>query len=276
MSAALDLESIFEDAQAHVMLSRVQPMDQVFIVEKFSESKIRTPKTAMEEMRRLENISMNKNHTPWESIGKQRIKVVTLNCAGLKAHTGDLKTDDKLLKADIIHLVETSLDVNKENPLKINGYETHDCSVGNGMGITTYFKHNLLESKVNYVTSEIQVAKLTSEHLVVINTYRSSRGSLVVLQEKIKKMVAYEEKAILITGDFNVCYMSNKKNQFSKELESIRFEQLIKNPTHIQGGHIDHVYWRGGSRTWIATMIEMYSPFYSDHDASHVTITGNY
>merc|ERR1712082_295515 len=119
MSVALDLESIFEDAQAHVMLSRVQQMDQVFIVDKFSESKIRTSKIALEEKRRLENISINNNPTPWESSGDHEIKVITINCAGLKAHMNDIQTDDKLLKADIIHLVETSLDENEENPLKI-------------------------------------------------------------------------------------------------------------------------------------------------------------
>ena len=64
VTVALDIESIFEDAQAHVMLSHVQQLDQVFIVEKFNESKIRTSQTALEEMRRLEEISMNKNPTP--------------------------------------------------------------------------------------------------------------------------------------------------------------------------------------------------------------------
>ena len=211
MSAALDLESIFEDAQAHVMLSRVQQMDRVFIVENLSESKIRTSKTALEEKRRLANMSINNNPTPWDSIGKHEIKVITINCAGLKAHMDDIKTDDKLLKADVIHVVETSLVVNEENTLEITGYDRHDCSVRNGMGIKTYYEHNLLESKAKYVTSEIQVAKFTSEHLVVINANRSSRGSLVVLKEKIKEMVFDEEKAILLTGAFNICYMSNKK-----------------------------------------------------------------
>ena len=167
-------------------------------MEKLNELKIRTSKTALEEKRRLEKISINNNPTPWESIGDNKIKVITINCAGLKAHMNDIQTDDKLLKADIIHLVEISLDENEENPLKIDGYESHDCSVRNGMSITTYYKQNLLEKEDDYVTSEIQVAKFTAEHLVVVIVYRSSRGSLVVLKEKIKEMVADEEKAIII------------------------------------------------------------------------------
>ena len=78
MTVALDIESIFEDAQAHVMLSRVQQLDQVFIIGKFNESKIRTSQTALEEMKRLENISMNKNPSPWESNYDQSIKVIAM------------------------------------------------------------------------------------------------------------------------------------------------------------------------------------------------------
>ena len=42
MSVVLDLNSIFEDAQAHVMLSRVQRLQQVYILKSLDNSKIRT------------------------------------------------------------------------------------------------------------------------------------------------------------------------------------------------------------------------------------------
>ena len=32
-----------------------------------------------------------------------------MNCAGLRTHFEDIKTDDKLLKADIMHLIEASM-----------------------------------------------------------------------------------------------------------------------------------------------------------------------
>ena len=64
LTVALDTESIFEDAQAHVMLSHVQQMNQVFIVDKFNDSKIRTSKKAQDENKRLEEISIYKNPSP--------------------------------------------------------------------------------------------------------------------------------------------------------------------------------------------------------------------
>ena len=61
----LDLMSVFEPAQAYVMLSRVQCIEQVFIYKKLPEKKIRTSAIALEELQRLKNISMNENPTPW-------------------------------------------------------------------------------------------------------------------------------------------------------------------------------------------------------------------
>ena len=87
------------------MLSRVQEINQVFIVNSFNESKIRTSQKALEELKRLENISINKNPSSWEKSNNESIKVATLNCAGLKPHIKDIEADDKIKQGDIIHLI---------------------------------------------------------------------------------------------------------------------------------------------------------------------------
>ena len=69
-------------------------------------------------METLARIAMNINTSPWHSDSKNNIKVVSLNCAGLKPHFKDIQAEDTVLKGDIIHLVETSLEVNEDNPLK--------------------------------------------------------------------------------------------------------------------------------------------------------------
>ena len=38
------------------------------------------------------------------------------------------------------------------------------------------------------------------------------------------------------------------------------------------GGHIDHVYWRNVGNMWTDPEIERYSPYYTDHDASCITL----
>ena len=102
--------------------------------------------------------------------------------------------------------------------------------------------------------------------------YRSSKGHTVELLQQIKQMIN-PEKATLITGDFNVCYLNNGNNRLSRGLvEMEKFEQLIRGPTHIMGGHIDHVYWRNVGNMWTDPEIERYSPYYTDHDASCITL----
>ena len=65
-----------------------------------------------------------------------------------------------------------------------------------------------------------------------------------------------------------------EKNRMSQGLmEKEKFTQLMTEATHIQGGHIDHVYWRNFLDLWTGPVVERYSPYYSDHDASCITIT---
>ena len=103
MTVALDTESIFEDAQAHVILSRVQQINQVFIMNTFNPSKIRTSQIALTEMERLESISINRNPSQWHKRNTGCVRVVTMNCAGLRPHIKDLELDKKIQKGDIIN-----------------------------------------------------------------------------------------------------------------------------------------------------------------------------
>ena len=53
---------------------------------------------------------------------------------------------------------------------------------------------------------------------------------------------------------------------------------LVDVATHIKGGHIDHLYWRGDpAGVWMKptlenNLIERYSPYYTDNDAWLVTL----
>ena len=105
-------------------------------------------------------------------------------------------------------------------------------------------------------------------------------------------------KATLITGDFNVCLKQNPSNNITTSLQKLGFKQLIGEATHILGnlgmvtffeenifitifwlidwlgGQIDHAYWRDPTNLMKDPTLELYSPYYSDHDA--ILITLNY
>ena len=271
--AVLDLNSVFEDAQAHVMLSRMQCLEQVYILNNLDETKIRTSKIGLAELERLKSISYNQNPSPWStSSSNDKIKVASLNCAGLAPHFIDVLADEKLLKADIIHLVETSLRNTEESQqLSIQGYQSHFLNVSKGKGIVTYFKPKLFTHEADFVASNMQITKFKSKNLDVVNVYRSSEGNSLELLNRIMEMLA-QEKPTLITGDFNICMMNHENNRMSKKLIEIEFKQLVRQATHIRGGHIDHVYWKDSQHVWKDLHMEMYCPYYSDHDASLITL----
>ena len=222
-------------------------------------------------MERLASISMNNNPSPWHRNGNDTIKIASLNCAGLKSHFQDIKSDDTILKGDIIHLIETSLEENEESPLNIWGYEAHIISVGNGKGIATYYKASIFNKQQDYITPTMQITKFCTKGLDIINVYRSNKGNSVELLKKLEEMLT-PGISTLITGDFNICFLTNPNNRMSKGLINIGFQQLVNEPTHILGGHIDHVYWNSRNQEWEGPILHRHSPYYSDHDAMCITM----
>ena len=74
VKVVLDINSIFEDAQAHVMLSRVQQIEQIYILQRLDESKIRTSHIGLSELLRLKAMSINDNPMPWHRHCKNAIQ----------------------------------------------------------------------------------------------------------------------------------------------------------------------------------------------------------
>ena len=155
--------------------------------------------------------------------------------------------------------------------MSLPSYSVHNLSVGKGKGITTFFKPEIFKPDSDYITSKMQISKFNSADLDVINIYRSDRGNPNELIGKLLSMIS-GDKTTIITGDFNICYLRIPKNQISKRLCEENFQQLVREPSHIMGGHIDHVYWRNRNNHWEDPDLKRYSPYYSDHDELCVTL----
>ena len=85
-------------------------------------------------------MSINENPDQWHEENINTLKIILLNCAGLKAHYEDIKIDQRVLKADIIHLVEISLtDKDNDQEFRLEGYEEKFIKIGLGKGIATYY-----------------------------------------------------------------------------------------------------------------------------------------
>ena len=122
------------------------------------------------------------------------------------------------------------------------------------------------------VEEKLQIMKICLEDLDSINVYRSAGKSLMDTFDKIEEMID-PVKATLLTGDFNVCLKKNPENDLTRRLKQIGFSQLVDRSTHVEGGHIDHTYWKNVGDDWLEPTLEFYSPYYSDHDSILVTLT---
>ena len=111
------------------------------------------------------------------------------------------------------------------------------------------------------------MTKLSSASVDVISVYKSKDGSLLTLAELIVNMVD-PDKTTLICGDFNICLRTNRRNLLREQLEILGFSQQVKEATHLQGGLIDHVYYKKG-KVDSKVDVSLYSPYYTafDHDA---------
>ena len=271
LRVAYEIDSIFEEAQGYVMLSRVQELAQVYILNKFEPKKLYPSQKALRELERMNKVSMNENPDPWHMKADNTLKIASLNCAGLRAHFEDIKTDERMLNADIIHLIETSLtNGDDEKEFIINDYKQLFINMGQGKGIASYYDQTKFKPIAEVKMEKFQITKFKHETLDILNVYRSQAGNSLELLEQLKKLIE-EERITLITGDFNICFMENFNNRMIQGLLQIGFDQLVHEPTHIRGRHIDLAFFRDPSKR-LKPIIDRYSPYYSDHDGICITL----
>jgi len=267
--AAMDLRTVFQAAMAYVMLSRVQHISQLFILECVPEHKLYACPKALEELERLNSISKNENPSNWEKDSRNKLKISFLNCQSLLYKIADIKEDIYLLKSNVLCLSETWLrSDNVKDEMKIDQYSLILNSVDRGRGLATYFKEGV-QHEQNIKSKYLQLSKFSSEYIDIISVYRSKEGNITQLIDHLRLLLD-TEKITIIGGDFNICLVQNKANELSTFLSCLGFKQLVNEATHIKGGHIDHVYIKGCN----SADVELYSPYYTamDHDALCISI----
>ena len=255
-SLAIDLNSVREAAQGYVMMSRVQSMNQLFILDSFESDKIYPSDIAMEELKSLYNMALNDQ----VKARQEKVLLTSLNIRSLPRHHKNLLFDP-LIKGSIIALQETSCEPGEEySNLQLPGYELHLVSQGRGKGIAVYFNADFHVS--GSINKEFyQISRLSSSKTDVTNI---SRGANKANFLRDLGTLAKCMKPCIIVGDFNIDYNGNPNEVIIKTIESCKFKQFISSSTHIHGGLIDHVYVRESSKQYD---VQINFPFYSDHAA---------
>ena len=263
--AVMDLKNVFTGGQAYVMLSRVQNVQQLYLLTDIWKKKWYCDKKALKENKRLEEISINNNPSRWDSDG-DLMRISFLNAHSIKNKFKNIKCDHNILKSACICLSETWLD--HQSSLKnyeLDGYISDFNINQRGKGLAVYYKKPFTDTHF-HAASNFEISITVSPSLDIVQIYRSpntkSNKKLLTTLEKLLD----SNKPTIIGGDFNICLRSHPNNEVTEYL--IKCKDYKKNTTiatHIDGNVLDHIYHNTGS-----IEITLQSKYYSDHDAMNI------
>ena len=270
---AVDFRTVFEAAQSYVMLSRVETLSQLFIIDSLPVNKFYASHKALSELERLDKVSVNKNPPFWEQSHDWSLKIVSLNCHSLSDKLEDLRQDETMLMSDIICLTETWLRSDSiPDGHELPGFDLHLNSSGIGKGIATYYKPSQGSPDIDIKKQKVQITKICNAEIDVVTIYRSQGADNSELAKDLRQIIN-KAKPTIICGDLNLCFIKERNNEVTRMLEGQGFSQLVGEASHLQGGHIDHVYSNHDPDIFKVDIM-MYSPYYTsrDHDAFCITI----
>ena len=266
-SLVIDLRHVREAAQAYVILSRVQALSQLFILESLCEKKIIASLKAIDELERMNGISEEQKQV-------SKTAIISCNIRSIKKNFENFNTSSTRKQANVMCLQETWMDplAPQNNFLENEGWEQHNNSIGKGKGITTFYKMNY--AWVGDVTqANFQITKLQSEAMDLINIYRSAGANNKNFLEKLFGMMTVG-KTTMVVGDFNICYVSEFSNCVFQALRIKGFQQIVKKPTHMEGRLIDLVFFLCPDQS-IYYEVQQKAQYFTDHDLLTI-VRGNY
>lgn len=256
------------------MLSRVQEIGQLFILEELPTEKIYANYSALQEIDRLVSVSKNKNPSKWEDDNSSRIRISFLNCRSMRNKFENIKADKSLLNSDLIILTETWIEPDQDTTnFDLLEYKSNFNNGGRGKGIVSYFNDRFTHT-ANIVKDGFSVSKISSENIDVVGVYRSQVGNIKDLTETLESLID-NTKITIIGGDLNICFLKKPNNIVTKALKERGFDQGVKIATHIEGGLLDHVYINCPENENFDWDIEVFPKYYSDHDGIGLTLWEN-
>ena len=266
----LDLKCWLEPAMIYVMLSRVQCLNQLYILESLPDKKMNPFPEAVEELERLVLLDINKP----KKFNILHLNIISLNTRSLMAHMKDIQDDKNIMTADIICLQETWLSQfeNQTEHISIQGKEMELNNRGRGKGIATYYPADFTLN-VSISDDRYQITSISSKTLTIINLYRSSNSDDTDFIQSLDQIISNNSKSIIIFGDFNFCQREESNHEvihfFKKNNFLPGFNPPL--PSHIGGRCLDQVYFKFLDNIKMEK-IHLNPCYFSDHDKVQVTV----
>ena len=267
-SLVVDLETWLQPAMAYVMLSRIQTLSQLFIVGSIPVTKIRPWMQALAELERMNSIALNDDNEC------SHFKILSLNVCSLRKHMEDVRHDYDMKSSNVICLQETWLHENEENDnsYQLANHDSHFITCGRGKGIVTYFTLEfIVEDQI--CNPQYQITKISSPKLDVLNVYRSGNAGDSFIHDLNHLLSSQINKTTILCGDLNFCVKKHPRHPIKLFLEKLHFIQIVEQPTHIDGGVLDHIYILCNTPHEMSTFeTRIKGCYYSDHDKNLICL----
>ena len=264
----VDIRRTRNGGQAYVALSRIKELEQLFILGELPDNKMYPNHKALDEIERLEQISINNNPTSWDKEATHDVtKISFLNTRSLVNKFDNIKSDLSLQQSNFIILAETWIPTNtsKSEQYQLKNFESHLNNSGRGKGLAIFYTQDIHHIEDDN-SENISISKMTSEDLDIISVYRSKDGCLKKLVNKLQDIINYSKTTVII-GDMNICNKENPNNLLQTHLIDKSFKPIINEATHLGGGHIDHAYILNRGNFEDNPDVEIVPKYYSDHDS---------
>ena len=218
-----------------------------------------------------------------ESIGPataRNLIFTLLNIRSFQKHQNDLIKDKPLLESDILCLTETQLTSDIEFLEILRQFEIiQNNSVDRFSSLMVGCKKSCVRvvnrtSIPGAILFEIIKSTFASFPIKVLLIYRKNfydrENSLHLIQHFSNELDSHID---IILGDMNINAFDDNNNYFAHYLTD--YQQVVKDPTHISGSLIDHIYVHNNMLNLMNVSIIIKNVYYSDHDAVQLKIFPN-
>ena len=264
----LDLQCWLEPGMCYVMFSRVQCLNQLYILDTLPESKIKAWPEALEELDRLDSLDVSK-----QVMSSSALKIVSQNTRSLNTHFIDILADFQLMSSEVICIQETweQRDQNPEEHYQITGKHCHFNSIGRGAGIVTYFTpdFNFLR---DITEDRYQMTSISSELLMIINIYRSTNAENPSFLSHLNELLDGSSTSTVICGDLNFCQRDEINHPVYKFLLDKNFIPAQNPPIATRNGRCLDQIWTRLREDVKFKNTAVQKSYYSDHSKVFLTV----
>ena len=224
----------------------------------------------MEESTKLEERANKLEALEYSFFEGASFLIAYVNVRSLNLHWQDVMKDHDMMKCNVIGLGETWLKPGVLDNIDAHPYIFNSINLGRGKGLASLTKK--FPSFIKKIHSEkYSILQQIVGNLNIIFIYFSQNATTAECIEDVANLIESTEVPTVLIGDTNFHYTPESSHLFKTFMESKNFKQLVKEPTHLEGHIIDHVY---ANKPMLNLGLKIYQKpvIFSDHDELFIRI----